>query len=515
MRQGREAAPFALGLLLVLFAWEALDRLLGPSPILPAPSRILAQAIADAPLYARHGLATLGSAAAGFALGAAAALVLAFLFALAPPLETLFHGLNIALFAMPAIVVGPLLVLLCAGDWPQIILAALMVYYPAMSATRLGLREVDPRLADLVAVYGGGRATLLRRVQARAALPALFAGLRAAAPLAVLGAILGEFGSGTRWGFGAFLLATLPQANPARLWGIGLAASAIALGFYALFLAPARRLAATTRAVTLAARRAPPAPPPDRRARRRRALALLAAALLPFALWWLLLELAGLSPIIAPGPLRVAAFLTIAPGAAAARATLGAALAETLPLAAIGFLAGLAVAFLLGALTLLAPRLSRALLPLAMVAQNMPLVAMVPLVLLVFGRGLLASVFLAVLVVFFPAFVLLAQGFAMVPRAATDLVRAYGGGRRRQLVLVALPHATPHLFAAAKLVAPQALLGVMVAEWLLSGTGLGNLLNVSRGTLDYDMIWAGALISILIAIAAHALVARLERAHPP
>jgi ABC-type nitrate/sulfonate/bicarbonate transport system permease component len=51
----------------------------------------------------------------------------------------------------------------------------------------------------------------------------------------------------------------------------------------------------------------------------------------------------------------------------------------------------------------------------------------------------------------------------------------------------------------------------MVAEWLLSGRGLGNLLNVSRGTLDYEMIWAGAMVSILISVAAYQAVAAIER----
>ena len=51
----------------------------------------------------------------------------------------------------------------------------------------------------------------------------------------------------------------------------------------------------------------------------------------------------------------------------------------------------------------------------------------------------------------------------------------------------------------------------MVAEWLLSGKGLGSLLNASRGLLDYDMVWAGAVISMLISVAAYQIVSRIER----
>ena len=507
-----DGAQFAIGVVLLIAVWEILYYAMGGgSVILPAPSRIFAQMFADRELYYLHGVSTIGSASAGFAIGCAIAVLAALLFALVPGLETVFRGLNIALFAMPAIVVGPLLVLLFSGNWPQIILASIMVYYPAMSATLLGLKDVDPRLEDVVSVYGGRRGTLMRYVRLRGALPSLFAGLRTAAPLAVLGAILGEFGSGTQWGFGSFLLSALPQANPARLWGIGLASSVIALAGYALFLIPARWLAATTSAVTLAAPRPVVAEAGNWQARLRHALVIMAAIAFPFFLWWLALELTHLSPIIAPGPLRVLDYLTTASQAPEARAALMQALSETVPIAVMGLLAGLAFAFVLAALSILAPALSRALLPIAMVAQNMPLVAMVPLVLLVFGRGVVASIFMAVLVVFFPAFVMLSQGFSMVPRAASDLVSVYGGGRTKRLLLVAVPHAMPYLFAAAKLVAPQALLGVMVAEWLLTGIGLGNLLNVSRGMLNYDMIWAGALVSVFISIAAFQGVVLLER----
>ena len=105
--------------------------------ILPPPDRILAQFWTDRELYWLHGLSTLRSAGLGFLIGTAAALLAAFVFCLSPALELALRGLNIAIFAMPAIVIGPLLVIFFQGNWPQIILAALMVYFPAMSAMLL------------------------------------------------------------------------------------------------------------------------------------------------------------------------------------------------------------------------------------------------------------------------------------------------------------------------------------------------------------------------------------------
>ena len=73
-----------------------------------------------------------------------------------------------------------------------------------------------------------GAGAVLRWVRWRAALPAILGGLRVAAPNAVLGAILAEFGGGGRWGSAPIFSARSGRADPARLWGIGLVATAIA-----------------------------------------------------------------------------------------------------------------------------------------------------------------------------------------------------------------------------------------------------------------------------------------------
>lgn len=509
----RETVRLVGSLLALAVAWEIVGRINpGGYDVLSTPTRILAQFWQDADLYRPHVAATVRSALIGFALGNTVAILAALAFCRFPLLEILFRGVNITLFAVPPIVVGPVLVLVFGGDLPQILLSALIVYFPTMAAMLVGLRQIDPRLVDVIHLYGGREPALVRFVRLRSSLPSLLAGLRIAASLAVLGAVLGEFGSGVRWGLGTFLLGSLGQGNTARLWGICLTATALALAGYGLFAWIGNRVVGTTVAVTIAANRLPDEIGGAGRYNRAQRLLLLAGSiLLPFVLWSLMLRVTHLSPIIAPGPIDTLRYLTIAPDAAEARGALLAALAQTLPLAALGFASGLAAAFLLAALSVVRPGLVKALLPIAMVAQATPLVALVPIVLLAFGRDTLASLFMAVLVVFFPAFVLLAQGFAQVPRAGRELVQAYGGSAMKELLLVSIPYASRYLYEAAKLVAPRALLGVMVAEWLLSGTGLGNLLNTSRGSLDYGMVWAGALVSILISIAAYQAIALAER----
>jgi ABC-type nitrate/sulfonate/bicarbonate transport system permease component len=173
---------------------------------------------------------------------------------------------------------------------------------------------------------------------------------------------------------------------------------------------------------------------------------------------------------------------------------------ETLPLALIGLLCGLAAALLLAVILSLRPALGRAVLPFALVSQTMPLPALTPLIVLVFGRSILATVVVCVSVTFFPSFVTISQALATTSTAAIDVVRVSGGGRLKSLRFVGLPGAVPAMVTAARLAAPRALLGVMIAEYLATGDGLGNLLNESRGRLDYGMIWTVATTSVLVAV---------------
>ncbi|MCP4381401.1 MAG: ABC transporter permease subunit [Hyphomicrobiales bacterium] len=494
----------------ILVAWEIAGQFsLVASGALPAPTDILIRFWQEQSDYWPHIGATVETALIGFIAGNIIAIAAAILFVRWPLTERLARGVNIAIFALPPIAIVPVLVLALPDAWPRITLAALAVYFPTMTAMVVGLSEVDPRAVELVRAYGGQAGAVMRWVRLRASLPALLGGLRVAAPNAVLGAILAEFGSGSRWGLGTYLLGSLGRADPARLWGIGLAATAIAGLAYALAALAASRVAESSRAVTIAAA-ATPASEPVRGGGHRFVVAV-AALVLPFAIWWGLLLVSGLSPIIAKTPAGVFSYLFLPPTAEAAQTRLLAALAETLPMTVVGILAGLAFAFVLAVVGVIKPAIVRALMPIALVTQTMPLVALTPLLVLLFGRGITVTIAITVSVTFFPAFVTLAQGLALVPKAAFELARAYGASGWREVRLIALPASLPWLFASARLAVPRALLGVMIAEWLATGRGLGNLLNQSRGYLDYGMIWTVAFVSVLASVALYQLAVLLER----
>lgn len=497
-------------LLVLALVWEVAGRMdLVAGGALPAISEIAAQFWADRADYPRHVGATVFSSVLGFVIGNVAAVLAGMLFVLFPLLQRLSRGVNIAIFALPSIAIAPILVLTLPGMMPRVVLAALGVYFVTMSATVIGLSQYDTRSADVVRAYGGSNWRVMRHVRLRGAVTDILGGLRIAAPNAVLGAILAEFGGGGRWGLGTYLLGSLGRGDPARLWGIGLMATLIAGLSYLVFAVISARTLGATRSVTL--NTALPEVPGADYAPAARIAIFCGTLFMPFALWWAFIKLTGVPDLIAKTPLGVIDYLFLAEPSAIARAKLGAALMQTLPITFLGMCAGLAFAFLLAVSSRMMPAFTRAFMPVALVTQTMPLVALTPLLVLMLGRGLSVTLWITISVTFFPAFVLLVQGIQRVPQSVLDLPRAYGASAWAELRMVAIPAALPYLFAATRLTVPRALLGVMIAEWLATGTGLGNLLNQSRGYLDYGMIWSVAASAVCLSVAFYYGVLLVER----
>jgi ABC-type nitrate/sulfonate/bicarbonate transport system permease component len=479
---------------------------------LPAPSAIVEQWWWDRGDYPAHLRASGRNALAGFLIGNVVAVAFAVLFTLVPLAERLLRGVLVALFCMPLIVVAPIVGVAYDGETPKVILAALAVFFPPMVATLVGLRGVDPSSVDVVRSVGGGARDVLWRLRIRTALPAFVSGLRVAAPAALLGAILGEF-LGGRYGLGVYLLGSLGQAVPARIWGIGLAATVVAGAGYGVFALLGRRLLRTTTGPTVSTRMSGELAAGAGRSERAWLDPLLGLASIGVALglWWVYVVTSGLPTIIAKRPADLWEYLVTGPASGTNRAALWSAFAESLPVAALGLACGLAAALGLALLSTLAPALARTLLPIALVTQTMPLIALTPLLVLLLGRGMSATVAVTVSVTFFPSFVTIAQGLALTPTSILDVVRSVNGSRFTELRKVGLPGALPYLFVAARLATPRALLGVVIAEYLATGAGLGGLLAASRGKLAYGMLWSIAVTVAVVSVVLYLGLAALER----
>lgn len=319
--------------------WELAGRAGIASGAFPPLSRIAEAWWSARDDYPVHVLATLGVSLAGFAFGNAVAIALAVVYQLMPIAERLLQTTTIVLFCMPIVVAAPILGVALPGSWPQTVLAALLVFFPTLLSTHLGLRNAPGDATRVVFSAGGGSIRQLLLVRMRAALPELMAGLQIAAPAAVLGAMLGEF-LGSRHGLGIYLIGSMGRGDAAVVWAIGLTATALSAALYGL-VGLVRTWAGVERArpvIDLT----PTSAPKRGTLARRAAVAMgwfVAGSAVLLALWLAFIDLTGLPRTLMNGPVEVLQRLLIGPQAAQTRATVTAALGESLGAAAIGSLA--------------------------------------------------------------------------------------------------------------------------------------------------------------------------------
>jgi len=186
-----------LGLLAVLAAWYVLTASGAiPAFLLPSPDAVagrFVRGIQDASLL-RHTLVTLSEVLAGLLLGVVAAAVLGYAIAKSPAVERLLAPYIVASQAIPIVAIAPLLVIWFGpGRLSKVLIASLIVFFPVLVNTVVGVRSVPEDLRQLMRSLRATRAQIFAKLEVPAALPVLLGGLKIGATLSVIGAVVGEF----------------------------------------------------------------------------------------------------------------------------------------------------------------------------------------------------------------------------------------------------------------------------------------------------------------------------------
>jgi len=478
---------------------------------LSSPSAILFRLWQDRAIYPVNVGATLSEAGQGFLWGNLVAIVLALLIVQLPRVEGLLMQVAIVIYATPLLAVAPIIAVVLPGDEPKVALAALAVFFPTVIATLIGLRSADGMSLDLIHTLGGRPWDALRKVRIPASVPWVFAGLRIAAPAAILGAILGEFLGGDR-GLGIAMVNAMATLDTPRVWGLAIAASLLAGAGFVLAGVAARMLVtwAPPLDVAPASISRLGAPSAGLASAVRRAVLLVLSVGVILGLWVAFIAVFHLNPFFAKTPGAVAHDLLAGPQAGPDRAELGAALVMTLTDAALGFGVGTVVASAVAILFVVHPRLERAFMPVAIVLRSVPVIAMTPLLMLLFGRGLLGTTVITGIITFFPTLVNVMQGLRSASPQAIELLTLYHASPWTVVWKVRLPSALPSLFAAARISALGSILGAIVAEWLATGRGLGYLMIIARAQFQFTMLWAAGLLVTLVSVVIYGVISWVE-----
>lgn len=202
-----------------LLVWEVACRGFNIRPILLPPPSLVIQELAESPFwFAQQASYTLGVTLAGFGV----ATVFGVLFAVAitewKVLDRLLFPLFVALNSVPKVALAPLFIIwFGTGAEPKIAIAFLIAVFAVVIDMVLGLRSVPPDTIDLARTLRGSRLKVLLRIKFFCAMPHLFAGMKVAMSLALVGAIVGEFVSSQR-GLGYVILSAQGMFDTPRVF---------------------------------------------------------------------------------------------------------------------------------------------------------------------------------------------------------------------------------------------------------------------------------------------------------
>ncbi|MDO5369070.1 ABC transporter permease [Paracoccus sp. (in: a-proteobacteria)] len=231
-----------------------------------------------------------------------------------------------------------------------------------------------------------------------------------------------------------------------------------------------------------------------------RALLAIAAALL---LWEGFVRVTALPPYLLPGPLSVGTALW------QSRAELAPAALLTAWETVLGLFLGATLGIVTAATMAALPRIGRALSPVLVVSQTIPVFALAPILTLWLGFGMAPKVAMVVLIVFVPVAQALYDGLMSPPAAQMDVARTMGAGAWAELRHLRFPAALPRLASGLRLGAIYAPVGAVIGEWVGGARGLGALMIQANGRMKTDLMFAALIVVVALSLTIYTAVDRM------
>jgi NitT/TauT family transport system permease protein len=187
----------------------------------------------------------------------------------------------------------------------------------------------------------------------------------------------------------------------------------------------------------------------------------------------------------------------------------------TLTEALTGFVVGNSAGLLIAILFIHSDLARRTIFPIAIGAEAIPIVAVVPVLIIWLGNGMEPKMFITSFLTFFPMLVNALRGLRSADSQVNELLYTLSATRRQKLFMVRLPASVPFLFAALKLSACACVVAAIVGEWLASERGLGHLIVLYGTQYKIPEVWATALVFTAMSLAVYGAVVVAERVLVP
>lgn len=176
-----------------------------------------------------------------------------------------------------------------------------------------------------------------------------------------------------------------------------------------------------------------------------------------------------------------------------------------------GFLMAVAFGVLCAAIIVVIPVLADIIMPLLLISQLVPKVAIAPILLIWFGYGMFPKIFIAFLIAFFPIVVNTASGLAAVDKSLLDLARSLEASRWQVFWKFRIPVALPEMFSGMKIAITLAVIGAIIGEFVGGSSGLGYLILLANSEVDTPMAFGALVLLSIGGIGLYAMVELVER----
>lgn len=233
LRTAGKAARALIVVLILCAIWEAVCRLTGVRPyIFPSPLGVLHELVTEPGYLLENAVYTIWASLLGFGLSVVIGLAMAVGIVYSKLLDKTLLTTLVASNAVPKVAIAPLFILwVGTGIESKVLMAFLVSIFPMVVDSVVGLRSVDPGMLELARTYKGSKLQMFWKIRFPNALPSIFAGMKVAISLALIGTIVGEF-VGSNRGLGFVILQAQGTYNTPRVFAAILLLTVIGIVFY-------------------------------------------------------------------------------------------------------------------------------------------------------------------------------------------------------------------------------------------------------------------------------------------
>ena len=181
----------------------------------------------------------------------------------------------------------------------------------------------------------------------------------------------------------------------------------------------------------------------------------------------------------------------------------------------VGFIIAILLALVLSIIMDLLPIVKKAIYPVFIISQTVPIIALAPLFIIWFGFGALPKIIVVVIVCFFPIVISISDGLEAVDKDLINHFKLMGASKLKRFFHLKLPYGIINFFSGLRIAATYSIMGAVIGEWLGGDKGLGVYMTRARSTYALDRMFASIVVIVFMSMIMFYIIGKIENLLTP